>query len=148
MKELIKRLTIDKDFIFLGQFQDLNEVLKKSKDINYQMLSEREIQFSPTISWGTGGMGFKINVRALVSDLNSDRLKINIKTSVRPEHYFIIVLFIFFFIGIISSNESKWHIVFVFGLWIICHSWFQFIYRLQEKYLLDKIVKRLRLSKM
>jgi hypothetical protein len=154
MSKLIKLLTIDKEFVFIGQMGDLMEKLKNAKSINYEILSEREIKFMPNISWGTmvmaGGHGLVdgINIRASVNDLDSDRLKISLRTRVRPEHYFLIVLFIFFFMGVIFSSESKWLVLYVFGLWIICHSWFQFIYRLQENYLVDKIVKRLGFAKM
>ena len=152
MDALIKLLTINKEFVFSGKIEDLRRILKDSKDINYEVLSKRELKFTPDVSWGTmkmsGGVNFGINVRAFLADEGSDQLRIKFKTSVRPEHYFLIVLFLFFFAGAIFSDESKWMILYIFGLWIICHSWFQFIYRLQENFLLDKVVKRLSLSIM
>jgi hypothetical protein len=152
MKKLIKLLTIDKEFVFNGRLSDLQQILKNLKDINYETLSERELKFTPTISWGTltmtGGVGFGINVRAFLVDQGSDQLRIKFKTRVRPEHYFLIVLFIFFFIAAFANDEPKWLIPYVFGLWIIGHSWFQFIYRIQENYLVDKVAKKLRLSVM
>ena len=152
MIELMKLLTINKEFIFIGKIDDLIATLKSSTHIDYELLSEREIKFRPTISWGTMTGQIRlvegINVRAYVAILDSDRLKIFLQTKVRPEHYFLIVMFIIFFIAIAFSDESKWALLYVIGLWIICHIWFQFIYRVQENYLVDKIVKKLRLTKM
>jgi hypothetical protein len=93
MKRLLKLLTIDKEFIFQGHHEDLKEILKNSKDLKYTYRNhlENEITFTPTISWGTlnvGGMSFGIRIKAFVSDLGSDRLKIKITTSIRPEHFF------------------------------------------------------------
>lgn len=151
MKQLIRALTLNKEFVFNGQMEEFKEILKKS-NLNYETLSEREIKFTPTISWGTltfgGGFSIGISVRALLSDLGPDRLKINLRTSVRPEHYFLIVVFIVFFINAISDDESKGMFIYVFVIWIVCHLWFQFIYRLQENSLADKVVKRLRLFRI
>ncbi|MBS1553548.1 MAG: hypothetical protein JSU09_01365 [Bacteroidetes bacterium] len=154
MNNFTKLLTVDREFIFNGQLTDFNERLGKLKDIRCNALSDREIKFSPFISLGTmvisGAVGLVdgINVRAIISDTDTNQLKINLKTKVRPEHYFIIVLFIFSFVAIIFSNESKWLIPYVFGLWIICHAWFQFIYQLQENHLIEKIVSKLRLREI
>jgi hypothetical protein len=151
MKKLFELLTIDKEFIFLGKRKELNEILKNSKDLNHRTYSENEIEFTPTISWGTlnvGGIGLGIYIKASVRDFDSDRLKIRIKTSLRPEHYFTVALFAFFFVSTISSNESNWIILYIFGLWIVCHAWFQFTCRLQENYLVDRVVRRLKLLEM
>jgi hypothetical protein len=152
MSDLIKLLTINKEFVFLGKIDDLKTTLTSSKDIDYELLSEREIKFRPTISWGTMTGQIRlvegIHVRAYVAVLDSDRLKIFLQTKVRPEHYFLVVMFIIFLIAISFSDESKWALLYVSGLWIICHVWFQFIYRLQENRLVGKIVKKLSLTKM
>jgi hypothetical protein len=154
MNGFMKLLTVDRDFVYNGRLDDFNERLRNLKDIRHNSLTDREIKFSPFISLGTliisGAVGLVdgINVRAIISDTDSNQLKINLRTKGRPEHYFIIVLFIFFFVAIIFSDESKWLILYVFGLWIICHAWFQFIYRLQENHLIEKIVSKFRLREM
>ncbi|MBI3221385.1 MAG: hypothetical protein HYZ44_17875 [Bacteroidetes bacterium] len=157
MKDLIKKLTIDKDYVFAGQRKDLINILQDTQVVNFKLIDHAEIKLYPDISWGTmvfkGGLtGLQvdgINVRAKTSTVGTDRLKINFRTRIRPEHYFIIGLFIFFFIGTIFSKEKPgWTFLFLFGLWIICHSWLQFIYRSQENNLIEKLVKKLRLEKM
>lgn len=151
MKRLIKLLTLDKEFVFAGKQEDLMMLLKNSKDVNYEVLSDNEVQFTPDISWGTMsiGAGFSVGIKvnAILADREVDRVNVNFRTSIRPEHYFLIVVFVIFFVGIIFSNEPKWLILALFGLWIVCHAWFHFIYRLQETSLVDKVVKKLRLLK-
>lgn len=157
MKDLIKKLTIDKDYVFWGQRKDLINILQETHIVKFKLIDHSEIKLYPDISWGTlvfkGGLsGLQvdgINVRAKTSTLGTDRLKINFRTRIRPEHYFIIGLFIFFFIGsIFGKEEPWWTFLYLLGLWITCHSWFQFIYRTQENYLIEKVVKKLRLVKM
>jgi hypothetical protein len=157
MEDLIRKLTIDKDYIFSGQRKDLINILQDTQVVNFKLIDHTEIKFYPDISWGTlvfkGGLaGLKvdgINVRAKTSALGTDQLKINFRTRIRPEHYFIIGLFIFFFTGtIFGKDEPWWTFIYLLGLWIICHSWFQFIYRSQENHLIEKVVKKLRLVKM
>lgn len=147
---LIKLFTIDKEFVFKGQLHDLSEILDRSKDINCEILSRRELRFTPDFSWGTlgisGGVSFEIYVSAFLTEHDPGQLIIHFKTGIRPEHYFFIVIILIIFGVTIFSDESKWLILYVAGLMIICHSWFQYIYRLQERYLIDKIVKKLKLS--
>lgn len=154
--DLIKILSVDQDYVFLGERKDLVSILQETKVFKFRLIDHTEIRFYPDISWGTmvGGLpGLEvegINVRAKTSPLGTDRLKVNFRTRIRPEHYFMIGLFIFFFMGTAFSNKPEpwWTFLYLFGLWIICHSWFQFIYRAQENYLIEKLVKELRLVKM
>ncbi len=156
MADLLKKLTVDRDFVFSGERKDLIAILQEARVVNFKLIDHTEIKFYPDISWGTmvfkGGLqGLKlegINVRAKTSPLGTDRLKINFRTRIRPEHYFLFGLFIFFFIVNVFTNEPWWIFLYLLGLWIICHGWFQFIYRAQENYLIDKVVKKLRLVKM
>src|SRR5438132_686827 len=105
MKNIIKILTIDKEYVFLGDKKDLISILQESRVVNFKLIDHTEIKLYPDISWGTmvfkGGVGLVdgINVRIKTSALESARLKVNFRTRLRPEHYFIIGLFIFFFIG-------------------------------------------------
>jgi hypothetical protein len=156
MTDLIKKLTIDRDFVFSGERKDLIAILQETRVVNFKLIDHTEIKFYPDISWGTmvfkGGLQVLkvegINVRAKTSPLGPDRLKINFRTRIRPEHYFLVGLFVFFFIVNAFTNEPGWIFLYLLGLWIICHSWFQFIYRAQENYLIEKVVKKLRLVKM
>jgi hypothetical protein len=151
MKQLVKRLTINKEFVFRGGIDDLKEILKNSKDINYKAFSAREIKITPSISWGTmtmSGIRVPISVRATFTEQNPGELRIILTTKIRPEHYLLVVLFTFCILGVVFSDEPDWLTIYVFGLWIICHLWFQFIYRLQENHLINKLVARLGLSSL
>lgn len=150
----MKFLKIDREFIFSGQIDDLLNILKNSNDISYEILSKREIKFKSEISWGTmttnGGVDLfeGIKVKAFIVESNSHRLKINLQTKVRSEHYFLIILFAIILVFLAFSSEPKWLYFYVLGLWLISHSWFQFIFRSQEKYLINKVVKKLKLDEV
>lgn len=150
MNKLVKILTIDKNFLFKGSHEDFIEKLTKSKGFNFQKLSKREYKFRPDVSLGTmrlsGGFGFGIYLNVFLRDQGSDQMRINFKTNIRPEHYFLLFILLVCILGIIFSGESKLIILYFLGMSLICHSWFQYIYRLQENYLMDKLIKRFRLS--
>ena len=150
----MKQVIIDRDYVFTGQIADFISAVQNIKKVNVSVFSDCEIKLSPTISWGTmtstGGLSFidGINVKVLLSKLSENSVQVNFKTSVRPEHYIIIVIFIGFGIAVSLSDEPSWLYVYLFGLWIIMHLWFQFIYRFQENRLVEKLVDKLELKRM
>lgn len=146
MKKLIKRINIDRDFCFSGQRADLNLILKNTQGIRYQFNAHNELKFSPKISWGVlNVIGTEINVRALLTGLDSGKIKINFRTSIRPEHFFLIVLFA---IPFFTLDLTIWGVLGLVGLWIIFHLWFHFIYRYQENKVIDNIIEKLKLKQM
>jgi hypothetical protein len=151
VKQLINRLTINKTYYLVGEVSDFEIALNNTKGIRHQVDGVNEFCFSPTASWGTlSGPIFnsQITVRALVAELDDGRVKINFRTRVRIEHYFLIILFIIFFICFNHADESPWVNFFLLGVWIIFHVWFHFIYRYQENRLIEKLVEKLRLREM
>lgn len=156
MADLIKKLTIDRDYVFSGQRKDLITILQDTRVVNFKLIDHTEIKLYPDVSWGTlifsgGFSGLKIegiNVRVKTSPLGADKLKINFQTRIRPEHYFLIGLFTFFFVINASVKEPWWVFLYLLGIWAICHAWFQFIYRAQENDLIQKMVTKLRLVEM
>jgi hypothetical protein len=72
MNRFTRFLIIDKEFIFRRQREQLEEILKNSKDLHYKTLSEGELEFTPTVSFGTlsiGGFSLGVHVRVLFADL-------------------------------------------------------------------------------
>lgn len=153
MRKLIKLFTINQEYAFYGTRLEFNEKVITFKSIDFEYLSEKEIKFSPKLSLGTlifeGGLIAVegINVKATISEFDSDRLRIKISSKVRFEHFFIAIMFLFFLIIPIIKNESIWLIFSILGLWIIFHSWFQFIYRAQENQLIHTIVSNLKMKR-
>lgn len=90
MRKIIELLKIDKSFVFEGSREDFFfKFLKDQKSINYEVVTFDEIELSPDVSYGTlfiGSFGFGISVKAFLSQIEDNRLKINFKTKIRVEH--------------------------------------------------------------
>lgn len=144
----IKSLTINRDYIFFGLQADFESQLNKIKWVRTNPTGKNEIKLFPFVSLGTlmfGGIGsLSINVLVRSSPIDEGTLKINFSTKIRPEHYFIAALFILFLIVFILK-EGIGVGLFILGLWIIFHLWFQLVYRVQENHLIDKVVGKCRL---
>lgn len=143
-----KRLTIGKKFVFEGNRASLDEILRTS-DLNYSTVTESEVVFYPTVSFGTltaGGLGSRISVTALLTPFGEDRTSIHLRTDVRPEHYLIVVTFMIILVTTSLADDPGTTSPCIFATWPVCHVWFQFIYRLQENHLVENIKSKLRLS--
>jgi hypothetical protein len=153
MSRYLKILVIDKNYVFPVNRKDFIRALEAAQVVNVQNLDNNEIKLYPDVSWGTmttQGLSLVegINVRATTCALDANRLRINFRTSVRVEHFMLIVIFIFFIIMIVAANGMSANLIVIGGLWAICHCWFQFIYRLQEKKVISKVVRKLELAEI
>jgi len=149
MRKLVKRLTIDKEFVFIGEVDDFKARIKNlNEGITCWASSDHQYTFLPSVSFGTMTRPFNlgISVNAVISPIDQERLSVKLKTSLRPEHFFIILAFIIVLVSAITSDESAWRIVFLSGLWVVSHALCHFIYRLQEEQLIDKLTTKLKLS--
>jgi len=88
-----------------------------------------------------------INIRATISEFDAERLRIKLSSKIRFEHYFIAFMFILFLVFSIVEKESIWLIPSLLALWIIFHSWFQYIYRSQENQTIHTVVSKLNLKR-
>jgi hypothetical protein len=147
MNFLTKHLTINRDFIFVGQKKDLNNKVKASGML-YEFIGDNEIAFFSRVSFGTLGLGFRIKVKLFVSSADSQQLKIKFTTGIRPEHYVTILLVLVFIISYVLGHDIEWTIIFLPVIWISAHLWFQFIFRLQEDSLLSKVSMNLKLKEV
>lgn len=154
MLDSLKHLTLNRSFIFDGNREEFMDILRQTDNIAIEKTTKQEIKIAPTVSWGTltfsgGASSYGINIRANLTEFGPNKLKVHLRTPIHPEHYLVIVTFIFFlvisgFSG--GSKKSEWF--YVLGIWIVCHLWFHFMYRLQENYILKKIVDKLGLKKV
>ena len=153
MKKIIKLLKIEKEYAFSGTLVDFNEKVRTFKSINVELLSENEIKFSSQLSLGTmiSNTGLfateDINIRATISEFDAERLRIKLSSKIRFEHYVIAFMFILFLVFSIVEKESIWLIPSLLALWIIFHSWFQYIYRSQENQIIQTVVSKLNLKR-
>ena len=153
MRKIRKLFKIEKEYAFSGTLVDFNEKVRTFKSINVELLSENEIKFSSQLSLGTmiSNIGLfateDINIRATISEFDAERLRIKLSSKVRFEHYFIAFMFILFLVFSILEKESIWLIPSLLALWIIFHSWFQYIYRSQENQIIHTVVSKLNLKR-
>ena len=153
MRKIKKLFKIEKEYAFSGTLVDFNEKVRTFKSINVELLSENEIKFSSQLSLGTmiSNIGLfateDINIRATISEFDAERLRIKLSSKVRFEHYFIAFMFILFLVFSIVEKESIWLIPSLLALWIIFHSWFQYIYRSQENQIIHTVVSKLNLKR-
>jgi hypothetical protein len=153
MRKIRKLFKIEKEYAFSGTLVDFNEKVRTFKSINVELLSENEIKFSSQLSLGTmiSNIGLfateDINIKATISEFDAERLRIKLSSKVRFEHYFIAFMFILFLVFSILEKESIWLIPSLLALWIIFHSWFQYIYRSQENQIIHTVVSKLNLKR-
>lgn len=151
MRKIIWSLTINKSFVFDGSREDFFQNLNDIKSINYEVVTFEEIELSPDVSYGTlflGSYGYGISVKAFLSQNEDNQLKINFKTKVRPEHYLIAVMIIGCYAILPIFEKQNWLYLYLFGIWIVCHFWFQFFYRYQENHVIENLVSKMGLEKI
>ncbi|MEM9833791.1 MAG: hypothetical protein AAF944_24390 [Bacteroidota bacterium] len=152
--KLLDKLLINEEFIYTGNLEELERDLRvlEDKSILIQKLDEQKIKFKSTFSWGTlkATDGFQvvegINVMALTNQLDENLLKLKFITKLRPEHYFIAALYILFIAIMIVQKEEVWVCLLLFGLWIVFHICFHWVYRMQERTVIKSVVNGLKLK--
>ncbi len=144
-------LTINKSFVLDGSREDFFQNLNDIKSINYAVVTFEEIELSPSASYGTlfmGSYGNGISVKAFLIQNKDKQLKINFKTKVRPEHYLIAAMIIGFYVILPMFEKPNWLYLYLFGIWIVCHSWFHFVYRYQENHIIKELVSKMGLEEI
>lgn len=115
---------------------------KKGQDI--YKISARFSVGTLHFSGGLGGLA----INALVDLSNAENGKLQIRTKVRVEHYFIaIVLLIMIFTSVATGGFNFVHLSGVTFIMVITHLWFHLVYRVQENRLIQKVVDLLKLTK-
>ena len=151
MKKIVNYLTIHEEFVCEGETNEMKERIQRINGATLKPLSDDEVKLSANSSAGiamSGGIGLSIYVRILLAELEPGLMKVTIKSDVRPEHYAIVILFLFFFFGVAFSPASKWFLLLVLGLWPIVQLWFRFVYRYQEYLLVDKVIGKLGMKRI
>ncbi len=148
-------LTINKSFTTNSSKEELLSLLKASEEsakaggFYCKNLGDSEFKINARFSLGTlhfsGGFGNSIGVRLKLSSTDS----IRVYSKIRPEHYFILLTFSVFFFAAFSEPTIDWEsILFTSVMLIICHLWFQLIYRVQENYLIKRVSEYLGLKEV
>lgn len=148
---MLKRLKLYREYIFHGSYEELQTSFEQLKKPRTTRVNESTFKVRPLISLGTlivYGFGKSIdgiNVLASTQSIDENRQQVTFTTKIRTKHYFFI--FVFGFITIISfSAKDSPPITLVLGLWIVFHLWFQLVYRVQEKIVMEKVADKLKLT--
>ncbi len=124
-----------------------------SEDRPYQInkVTDKQFVIKAHSSWGilliNGGWGKAINVILQLYE-SKGNTNVSIKTNPRIEHYLILFLGLMFIGVSISQNELLEIYLFIIVIVILIHIWLHFIYRYQEKILIDKIKQELHLKEV
>ena len=156
IRKLLENLKLSKDYFYQGTFTDLEERLEQVKhmkcNFSYRRINKLKYNFKAKLSLGilmTKGFspveGININAIIVIEEENCQRIKFS--SSIRPEHYFILIVFIF--IGSVLLSTQAFSISFLgfLVLWIVVHAWFHYILRMQEEEVMISVVKKLGLKK-
>lgn len=150
---LLSKLQLNEEYIFNGKMSILVNKFKQLKEPSAERLDVRVFKLRPFLSLGTLLVrGFNdvvggINVKATLSEIDRNRQIVQFTTRIRLEHALLVLAFPLF-ISTLSFNRGTIHgLLPLFGLWAILHLWFQLIYRIQEKRVVNKVVKKFHLEK-
>ncbi|WP_109853421.1 hypothetical protein [Aquimarina sp. AU58] len=147
MDKIVSLIILKSEFEFNGSQEELTEKINSNKKINFEWFNDNEFKFLSKFSIGTlmvtgfnqyidGIMGY-----AKLTELDSDRTKVELKTKVRIELYIFVGFITLFYIIFSVSGEDffdlkPWYLPLIL-------IWFWFVYRVQEKILFYMFKKHL-----
>jgi hypothetical protein len=151
---LHSKLTIHETYLFNGTPQELKEILaalskkKWANGFSTEHLKENKYAMTPVVSWGTLSFGIFASIKIYFehSPLNDWQQQIKIHTDVRPENWFLLVLFLFIALGFTGFEGDPWMVLTLPGIFLVCFVLFNFVYKIQEESLINKVKKRIRLG--
>ena len=146
MKNFVKRLTINRIYTFRGSKDDLNSCIRQS-NIDHTIVNDDLVEFTASISWGTGTHMPSITVKVSVVKVDLDEIKVMIKTIIRPEQYFLMAIGAVFFIASVFEVGNMPMPIYVLLAWSFFHVWTHFVFRVQENILAKKVAKALHLRR-
>ena len=152
VKWIRSKLTINETYFFKGTKDELLDALNQLSNsrkwvdgFNAAHDQGNIYSMSPTVSWGTMGMGASITVYIQYEDHDDTVQKVKIYTSIRPEIWLSVPLFVLISIYIFIQERNIWSILLVPPILIISIIWFNFIYKIQEEALIQKLRKKIKL---
>ena len=151
--KILNKFKLKRSYYFHGELTELDRRISEiTSDLVYKK-SETEYTFFSRSSLGVlivkGAHGITppINVSAKITSINPNKHKVDFSSKIRIEHLFFVLFFGLMIYATFASNEPLTTLWFVMGLWLVFHLWFQFIYRIQEKGVVDEVAKIIRLRK-
>ncbi len=147
---------MDKSFRYKGSREDLKQKMtifsqsKKTGGITFDK-NKSEYAIYANISLGTlmyTGGSSSIKIHLTIEESISEEQIVRVYTYLRPENYFLGFAFFLSFIAILLSNQTFLPTLITIGIFALTSLWFNFIYKIQEEVLLEKVIKQLKLKKI
>jgi hypothetical protein len=76
------------------------------------------VEFAASISWGTGTYMPPIGVKVSVVKVDLDEIKVMMKTTIRPEQYFMVVIGAIAFVASVFEVDDMPATIYVLLVWI------------------------------
>ena len=148
---LLNRFILHKEFIYIGSLDSLETKIGRIESPIVRKRSDKEYIFQSGFSIGTilfMGTSTRsgINIIASISEINSSTQRITFSSGIRIAEYIIAGIFLLYLFIALQHHESLNTYLIAFALWPVCHIWFRFIYRIQERILLSNVVGILQLQ--
>ncbi len=153
------KMNLHKQYFYNGNRNELIkafETIRNNSNIKVHSFTVTEIahdtfritsDFSFGTAIGTGGALTKgISVFCKISDSPPRGLKVDVKTKLRLEFYFTLIIACFFYVVMLLSDQTIPFWVYLFP--VIPIPWFQMIYRVQEKSLIKRFAKTFNLKEI
>lgn len=148
---ILRKSTIDKEFIFNGGLDEFLNLLNPTYcKYMFQVTKLEKENFEITAKSSLGIMIVNgnavngINVFGTIQSINSETLSIRMKTKIRAELYICFLIIIFCLILMFKNFGEVPFWPFLFSFLPIL--WFNWLYMIQNKELIDDIVKYLDLK--
>ena len=158
MKLLFRHLRLFEEYTFKGDHHDFNEALHRpdtditdrpyhlKREVNggFWLVAKRS---RGVLISGSGNIS-KIKVAVEQRRKGTNLTIVTFKTSIRIELILNLLMFLAFIIGS-YFDELRWYTIpFLIVLFIVCHGWFHWVYRAQEKSLMESVIDELSLEKV
>ncbi len=145
MDEFLTPILLKEEFVFDGTIEQLNEKIRLNNNKKFKTEWSEYNRFKFTAKWSLGTLiidGFPkatdgIGGFAELKKISDIKTKVELRTKIRSELYFVIILVpLVYIVAIVSKQEfSNWTLLY-FPLILL---WFWFVYRVQEKMLFKKV---------
>jgi hypothetical protein len=151
MDEILNKILLSKEIPINSSYEELNTIISKIDQKSFRIKGPQggEYTFLSNLSLGTAienidkGMIEGIKVFGEIKKKSNSTSILKITTKVRIELVFICVFWIGMILFQIFGNEKVplWVNMIMFPVTLI---WFWFVYRIQEKSLMNKVVKEIK----
>ena len=151
---ILNKLKLNRSYYFHGELTELEQRISEISTDLVSKKSDTEYKFYSRTSLGVlivksaPGLVDAINVKAEITSINANKHLIKFSSSIRIEHLFFVFLFSIIIYAIYASDQPIKTLLFVIALWPVFHLWFQFIFRVQEKGLVEDVAKIIKLKKL